>query len=36
MIVIMTDGAENFSKDYTLYQVKEKIKHQTEKYDWFA
>ena len=34
MIVIMTDGAENFSKEYTLDQVREKIKHQTEKYDW--
>ena len=34
MIVIMTDGYENASKEYTLEQVREKIKHQTDKYDW--
>lgn len=34
LIVIMTDGAENNSKEFTLEQIREKIKHQTEKYDW--
>lgn len=34
MIVIMTDGKENASKEYTFDIVKEKIKHQEEKYSW--
>ena len=34
LIVIMTDGEENVSKEYTLTKVQEMIKHQTEKYDW--
>ena len=34
LIVIMTDGEENSSKEYTLAKVQEMIKHQTEKYDW--
>lgn len=34
LIVIMTDGYENNSKEFTLDQIREKIKHQTEKYDW--
>jgi len=34
LIVIMTDGEENSSKEYTLRQVQEMIKHQTEKYNW--
>lgn len=34
LIVIMTDGEENSSKEYTITQVQEMIKHQTEKYDW--
>jgi len=34
LIIIMTDGAENASHEYSLEQVREKIKHQTEKYDW--
>lgn len=34
LVVIMTDGAENNSKEFNLEQVREKIKHQTEKYDW--
>lgn len=34
LIVIMTDGEENVSKEYTLAKVQEMIKHQTEKYDW--
>ena len=34
LVVIMTDGAENNSKEFTLEQIREKIKHQTEKYDW--
>ena len=32
MIVIMTDGKENASKEYDV--VKKKIKHQEEKYSW--
>ena len=34
LIVIMTDGEENVSREYTLAKVQEMIKHQTEKYDW--
>lgn len=34
MIVIMTDGQENASREYTLAQVRDMIKHQEEKYDW--
>ena len=34
MIVIMTDGKENASKEYDFGVVKGKIKHQEEKYSW--
>lgn len=34
MVVIMTDGYENASKEYSLEKVKEMIKHQEEKYSW--
>ena len=34
LIVIMTDGYENASHEYTIEQVRERIKHQTEKYNW--
>ena len=34
LIVIMTDGEENSSREYTLSRVKEMIQHQTEKYNW--
>lgn len=34
LIVIMTDGEENNSKDYTIDRVKEMIKHQETKYSW--
>lgn len=34
IIVIMTDGQENASKEYNFDTVKEKIKHQEEKYSW--
>lgn len=34
LIVIMTDGEENSSKEYSLAKVQDMIKHQTEKYDW--
>lgn len=34
MIVIMTDGKENASKEYNFDTVKAKIKHQEEKYSW--
>lgn len=34
LIVIMTDGEENNSKEYTLKDVKDRIQHQEEKYNW--
>ena len=34
LIVIMTDGEENASKEYTLQDVIDRIKHQEEKYNW--
>lgn len=34
IFVIITDGQENASKEFKLDQVKEMIKHQTEKYSW--
>lgn len=34
LFVIMTDGMENSSREYTLKQVQDKIKEQTEKYSW--
>lgn len=34
LIVIMTDGAENHSKEYTFTKVREMIKHQEDKYSW--
>ena len=34
LIVIMTDGEENSSKEYSLQQVKDMIKEQIEKYSW--
>ena len=34
LVVIMTDGGENNSKDYTAEKVREMIKHQEEKYSW--
>jgi uncharacterized protein YegL len=34
LIVIMTDGEENSSQEYSLQQVKDMIKEQTEKYSW--
>ena len=34
LIVIMTDGQENHSKEYSLSKVKEMIKHQESKYNW--
>ena len=34
VVVIMTDGGENNSTDYTGKQVKEMIKHQEDKYNW--
>lgn len=34
IIVVMTDGAENSSKEFTRDKVKEMIKHQEEKYSW--
>jgi uncharacterized protein YegL len=34
LIVIMTDGEENNSKEYSASRVREMIKHQEEKYSW--
>lgn len=34
IFVVMTDGAENSSKTYSSWQVKEMVKHQTDKYNW--
>jgi uncharacterized protein YegL len=34
LVVVMTDGLENSSREYTLEQVKNKITEQTEKYGW--
>ena len=34
LIVIMTDGEENSSREYSLKKVQEMIQHQTEKYNW--
>ena len=34
LIVIMTDGMENASREYSLERVREMIKHQEEKYNW--
>jgi len=34
LILISTDGYNNDSKEYTLEQIKEKINHQREKYNW--
>lgn len=34
MVAVFTDGMENHSREYTLKQVQDKIKEQTEKYSW--
>lgn len=34
LIVVMTDGGENSSLRYSLKDMQDKIKHQTEKYNW--
>lgn len=34
LIVIMTDGGENSSREYSASQVKDMIKHQEDKYNW--
>lgn len=34
LIVIITDGLENSSKEYSFTKVKEMISHQEEKYNW--
>lgn len=34
IVVVMTDGMENSSQEYTLKQVQDKIKEQTDKYSW--
>jgi len=34
LVVVMTDGMENSSKEYTLERVREMIKEQSEKYSW--
>jgi hypothetical protein len=34
IICILTDGEENASKEYSTSQLKEKIQHQRDKYNW--
>lgn len=34
LVVVMTDGMENSSTEYSLKQIQDKIKEQTEKYSW--
>jgi uncharacterized protein YegL len=34
VIVTLTDGEENASREYTATQIAEKVKHQTDKYSW--
>lgn len=34
IVVILTDGEENASREYTLEQVREKVVHQRDAYDW--
>jgi uncharacterized protein YegL len=34
VFVIVTDGEENSSKEYTLQQIKQKIEHQQSAYNW--
>jgi hypothetical protein len=34
IVVILTDGLENASVEYSADQVREKVKHQREKYSW--
>ena len=34
LVVVMTDGMENSSREYTLKQVQDRIKEQTDKYSW--
>lgn len=34
MMVIMTDGEENTSKEFKSSQIRDMIKHQTDKYNW--
>lgn len=34
IMVVMTDGRDNASQEYTHWQLKEKVKHQTDAYKW--
>ena len=34
IFMVLTDGEENSSREYTKEQIKEKTKHQTNVYDW--
>lgn len=34
VVAILTDGEENASTQFTLYDIREKITHQTNKYSW--
>jgi len=34
MFIITTDGMENASREYSLQQINQMIKHQTDKYNW--
>ena len=34
IMLIMTDGCENYSKEYAYHQIKEMIEHQKQNYNW--
>ena len=34
IVVVLTDGEENCSKNFNISSVRDKIKHQSEKYQW--
>jgi len=34
MVIIITDGEENYSKEYSLEDIQVKVEHQTTKYSW--
>jgi len=34
VVITMTDGEENCSREYRIERIREMIKHQTEKYNW--
>jgi len=34
IVALLTDGMENASRDYTLKQIRQRVKRQQEKYGW--